>query len=105
MIDPRIMSPGSIMPSYPWMLDEKVDTSVTAKKIRVMQTLGVPYPEGYDKQANADLIAQGNKIKASLKKDKLEASNTSEIVALIAYLQRVGTDIKAQPKSETASLK
>jgi cytochrome c oxidase cbb3-type subunit I/II len=105
MLDPRIMSPGSIMPSYPWMLDEKVDTAVTGKKIRVMQTLGVPYPEGYDKQANADLIAQGNKIKASLKKDKLDASNTSEIVALIAYLQRVGTDIKAQPKSETAALK
>jgi cytochrome c oxidase cbb3-type subunit I/II len=105
MLDPRIMSPGSIMPSYPWMLDEKVDTAVTGKKIRVMQTLGVPYPAGYDKQANADLIAQGDKIKASLKKDKLNASNTSEIVALIAYLQRVGTDIKAQPKSETAALK
>jgi cytochrome c oxidase cbb3-type subunit I/II len=105
MLDPRIMSPGSIMPSYPWMLDEKVDTAVTGKKIRVMQTLGVPYPAGYDKQANADLIAQGDKIKASLKKDKLDASNTSEIVALIAYLQRVGTDIKAQPKSETAALK
>jgi cytochrome c oxidase cbb3-type subunit I/II len=102
MLDPRIMSPGSIMPSYPWLLDDKVDTSITGAKIRAMQTLGVPYPAGYHKAANADLIAQGNKIKASLKKDKLQASNTSEIVALIAYLQRVGTDIKAEPKQQTA---
>jgi cytochrome c oxidase cbb3-type subunit I/II len=105
MLDPRIMSPGSIMPSYGWLLNDKVDTASTGAKIRAMQTLGVPYPSGYDKKANADLVTQGNKIKASLKKDKLEASSTSEIVAMIAYLQRVGTDIKAQPKEETASLK
>jgi cytochrome c oxidase cbb3-type subunit I/II len=105
MLDPRIMSPGSIMPAYPWLLDDKIDTATTAAKIRAMQTLGVPYPLGYDKQANTDLVEQGNKIKESLKKDKLQASSTSEIVALIAYVQRVGTDIKAQPKTETASLK
>ena len=99
MIDPRIMSPGSIMPSYPWLLDEKVDTSITGAKIRAMQTLGVPYPKGYDKTANIDLINQGNKIKASLKKDKLDASNTSELVALIAYMQRMGTDIKLEPRA------
>jgi cytochrome c oxidase cbb3-type subunit I/II len=105
MLDPRIMSPGSIMPAYPWLLDDKIDTATTGAKIRAMQTLGVPYPLGYDKQANTDLVEQGNKIKESLKKDKLQASSTSEIVALIAYVQRVGTDIKAQPKTETASLK
>jgi cytochrome c oxidase cbb3-type subunit I/II len=102
MYDPRIMSPGSIMPAYTWLVDDQVDTTVTGAKIRAMQTLGVPYPQGYDQQANADLVAQGNKIKANLKKDKLEASNTSEIVALIAYLQRIGTDIKAQPKEQIA---
>jgi len=105
MIDPRIMSPGSIMPDYPFLADAKVDTSITGAKIRAMQTLGVPYPAGYDKRANADLVAQGQKIKANLKKDKLDASATSEIVALIAYLQRVGTDIKAEPKEQTASIR
>ena len=100
MLDPRIMSPGSIMPSYSWMLDNKVDTSLTAVKIRAMQTLGVPYPEGYDKKANADLVKQGNKIKASLKKDKIKVSNIDEIVAMIAYLQRMGTDIKANKTAE-----
>ncbi len=95
MLDPQIMSPGSIMPSYSWLFDNTLDTASTPVKIRAMMKLGVPYPEGYDKTANADLISQANKIKANLKKDKLEAQNTSEIIALIAYLQRVGTDIKA----------
>jgi cytochrome c oxidase cbb3-type subunit I/II len=98
MLDPRIMSPGSIMPSYPWLMDNKLDTGSTAAKIRAMQTLGVPYARGYDQQANTDLMVQANKIKADLKKDKLDAPATSEIVALIAYLQRVGTDIKAESK-------
>jgi cytochrome c oxidase cbb3-type subunit I/II len=105
MLDPQTMSPGSIMPTYTWLLDDKLDTTTTAAKIRAMQTLGVPYPAGYDRQANADLVKQGNIIKASLKKDKIETGNTSEIVAMIAYLQRVGTDIKAEPKQRIATNK
>ncbi len=98
MMDPRIMSPGSIMPNYPWLLDDKIDTSLTAAKIRAMTTLGVPYPAGYDKIANADLEKQAQGIKANLKKDKIETSSNAEIIALIAYLQRVGTDIKGDQK-------
>jgi cytochrome c oxidase cbb3-type subunit I/II len=64
-----------------------------------MQTLGVPYPEGYDKIANADLFKQADKIVASLAKDKIEVKNDKEIIALIAYLQRVGTDIKLEQKT------
>lgn len=94
MLDPGSMSPGSIMPSYPWLFADKIDTTMTPKKIRAMQTLGVPYPEGFDKLANTDLLDQGKKIKASLKKDKLDVNERAEIVALIAYLQRMGTDIK-----------
>ena len=89
MSDPRSMSPGSIMPSYSWLLDNKLDTAITPAKIRAMQTLGVPYPEGYDKKANEDLVAQENLIKANLKKDKIETPANAEIVALIAYLQRM----------------
>ncbi len=102
MLEPQSMSPGSIMPSYPWLMDDKVDTTVIPKKIRAMQTLGVPYAEGYDLVANKDYMQQANGIKANLKKDKLEVSSTSEIVAMIAYLQRVGTDIKAEPKQQIA---
>ena len=100
MLDPRIMSPGSIMPNYPWLFDDNIDTATTPAKIRAMIKLGVPYPAGYDEVANKDLIKQADAIQERLKKDKLGAKNTSEIIALIAYLQRVGTDIKGATASE-----
>lgn len=99
MMDPRVMSPGSIMPPYSWLLDDKIDTGSTAAKIRVMQKLGVPYPAGYDQVANRDLDAQAKAIQANLKKDKISSSSHAEIIALIAYLQRVGTDIKGDNKN------
>ncbi|MBL7884207.1 MAG: cytochrome-c oxidase, cbb3-type subunit I [Bacteroidia bacterium] len=95
MLDPTTISPGSIMPVYTWLIDDALDTSNTAAKIRAMQTLGVPYPEGYDKIANKELIEQANAITESLKKDGIETLNDREIIALIAYLQRIGKDIKA----------
>ncbi|MBL7756045.1 MAG: cytochrome-c oxidase, cbb3-type subunit I [Chitinophagaceae bacterium] len=98
MYDPRSMSPGSIMPAYPWLLDRKIDTASTGAKIRAMQTLGVPYPEGYDKLANRDLMQQADAIANNLQKDKIETMSNVEIIALIAYLQRIGTDIKLAPK-------
>ncbi|MGC4038572.1 MAG: cytochrome-c oxidase, cbb3-type subunit I [Chitinophagaceae bacterium] len=105
MYDPRSMSPGSIMPQYPWLLDNALDTGSTAAKIRAMQTLGVPYPQGYDKIANKDLLSQEDSIAANLKKDKIETPSNAEIIALIAYLQRVGRDIKAEPKQTLAENK
>lgn len=69
-----------------------------------MQTLGVPYPKGYDKIANDDLQKQALKIQASLKRDGINCSEKKEIIALIAYLQRLGTDIKAEPKTEEAGI-
>ena len=94
MLEPQSMSPGSIMPSYPWLFENKIDTAITPAKIRAMQTLGVPYATGFDQTANTNLMAQANKIQAGLKVEKLEVASDAEIVALIAYLQRVGTDIK-----------
>jgi cytochrome c oxidase cbb3-type subunit I/II len=104
MLEPQSMSPGSIMPSYNWLLDDKLDTASTPAKIRAMQTLGVPYPAGYDQQANADLIKQAQAIQQRLKGDKINTAADKEIIALIAYLQRMGTDIKAESKPVTASL-
>jgi cytochrome c oxidase cbb3-type subunit I/II len=63
-----------------------------------MQKMGVPYPAGYDQAANKDLLAQANGIRLSLKMDKIETPKDAEIVALIAYLQRLGKDIKATAK-------
>ena len=102
MLDPKLMSPGSIMPPYPWLLDNKIDTASTPAKIRAMQKLGVPYPEGYDKVANQELMAQANAIRINLKMDKIETPKDAEIIALIAYLQRLGKDIKAAPANQVA---
>lgn len=98
MLEPQSMSPGSIMPSYPWLLDDAIDTATTAARIRAMQTLGVPYEKGYDQIANKELMAQAAKISKNLKADKIETAPNKEIIAMIAYLQRIGVDIKgSQP--------
>ena len=61
-----------------------------------MQTLGVPYPEGYDEIANSDLQRQAGQIVETLKSTGIpDAEWDTEIIALIAYLQRMGIDIKA----------
>jgi cytochrome c oxidase cbb3-type subunit I/II len=105
MYDPRSMSPGSIMPQYVWLLDNDLDTASTGAKIRAMTILGVPYPDGYDKIANKDLIIQEETIQNNLKKDKIETPGNKEIIALIAYLQRIGIDIKAQPRTQQTAMK
>ena len=97
MIDPTLMSPGSLMPRYPWLAKDDVDPEVTPKKIRAMQTLGVPYPEGYDTLAVADMQAQARAVVERLAEAGITIDPNTKLVALIAYLQRLGTDIKAQP--------
>lgn len=94
MIEPERMSPGSIMPVYKWLAVTEIDTSTTAAKIKAMRTLGVPYEEGYEHVANRDVVEQQNEIVESLANDEIQANPNSEMVALIAYLQRLGTDIK-----------
>ena len=100
MMDPRETEPLSIMPAYPWLFKNDLDNSSLPAKIRVLQMLGTPYPEGYDQQALGDLEAQALKYAKSIA-TKVEGVNVDdlkkkEIVALIAYLQRLGTDIKAK---------
>ncbi|MFD0940234.1 cytochrome-c oxidase, cbb3-type subunit I [Pedobacter boryungensis] len=95
LLDPSSMSPGSIMPSYQWLISQKLDTTTTAAKIKAMQVLGVPYELGYDQKANADLSIQADSIATNLKKDNIKVASNKEIIAIIAYLQRLGTDIKA----------
>ena len=94
MLDPTSMSPGSIMPPYPWLFEQDWDQEIIPRKIRAMQTLGVPYEEGFDNEAIADAQAQAKTIAEGLKADNIEVASEKEIVALIAYLQRLGTDIK-----------
>jgi len=96
MMEPSLMSPGSIMPSYPWLLEQTLNTSNTADKIKAMRSLGVPYENGYEEvDAIRDLERQQQKIADNLAKDNIKTDKSKEIIALIAYLQRLGTDIKA----------
>ena len=94
LMDPTSMSPGSIMPAYDWLGEQTLDTTTTVAKINAMRTLGVPYAPLYEQQANSDLKNQAEGIVASLAKDNIKVSSDKEIIAIIAYLQRLGTDIK-----------
>lgn len=96
MYDPQSISPGSIMPRFSWLLEDKYDASSIASKIRVMMTLNVPYPKNYDKYAKNDVMTQAREITADLATAGITTSADKKIIALIAYLQRLGTDIKGK---------
>ncbi len=95
MLNPQRLNEQSIMPSYKWLITHDLDISNTARKIRVMQQLGVPYPAGFDAMANDDLMKQASSIAADLKSQGIEVEPTKEIIAMIAYLQRLGKDVHA----------
>jgi cytochrome c oxidase cbb3-type subunit I/II len=105
MLDPQSMSPGSIMPAYQWLLTDNLDTAKTSKMIWAMKKLGVPYPDNYEQHANLDLENQADSIRKVLGNDQIKTSKNKEIIALIAYLQRLGKDIKAAPKEESTARK
>jgi cytochrome c oxidase cbb3-type subunit I/II len=98
MQDPISMSPGSIMPRYPWLLEDPLDVSTTPTKISALRTIGVPYPQGYEEQAVTDLTLQAENIAKDLQAQGVPSEPDKEIIALIAYLQRLGTDIKGAQK-------
>jgi len=102
LMDPQKMNSQSTMPRYPWLAKKDVNLSQTAAKIRVMQYLGAPYPEGYDQIANEDVKKQAKAIADGLKASGIDVAPEREVIALIAYLQRLGTDIM---ESQTAEIK
>ncbi|WP_337865803.1 cytochrome-c oxidase, cbb3-type subunit I [Ignavibacterium sp.] len=99
MENPSSMSPGSLMPPYPWLLENDLNTSTTAAKIKALRKIGVPYPEGYENIANDELVKQADAIALDLQKNGIPAEPQKEIIALIAYLQRLGTDIKVNKQT------
>lgn len=101
MFNPRSTSPQSIMPAYPWLLTDDIDVRHTKAKLRVMAALGVPYSAQQLANALVDLTVQADQIAGELKQQGAVADpnlKNKEIVALIAYLQRLGTDIKPKGK-------
>lgn len=120
MWDPQSTSPGSIMPGYKWLYDNKpMDYSMIEKKMEVMVTLGVPYTDEDIRNARKAIDEQAAEIEKNLHADpdfvksyeesKKNAATRGEefvpmkdreITALIAYLQRLGTDIKVKETSQ-----
>ncbi len=96
MDNPRSTSPGSIMPRYPWLLTQKLDTSSLPARLSALRKVGVPYAVGSEATALADAKGQAAKVAESLKTGLIKADPDTEIIALIAYLQRLGVDIKNQ---------
>ena len=110
MYEPTSTSSGSIMPRYPWLFTQGIDIRRTPKMIRAMQTFDIPYDAGYANRANADLEDQAKEISSELMQNEgiqqivelegIKSLEYSKIVALIAYLQRIGTDIKQMPEKD-----
>ena len=100
MLTPGDVSNGSIMPAYPWLYEQVINKNQTPEMINALRTIGVPYADGYENLANADLEKQANVIAEGLKMEGYEVASDAEIVALIAYLQRLGKDIKSEKTGE-----
>ncbi len=78
LLDPRSLVPESVMPRYPWLAENIIDTSVTEKKLRALSVVGVPYTE-------ADFAGAANAVQGK-----------TEMDAMIAYLQVLGTMVNFQ---------
>ncbi len=104
--DPAQITPGSIMPAYPWFEKKELDFKSIPLRVKAMVFLGVPYTQ--DEQDNAEELARAQ---AKLIAGEIVEQNgppgleDKEVVALIAYLQRLGTDIykTPEPEAETES--
>lgn len=119
MYDPQSTSTGSIMPRYQWLIRNKHDLSDTEAKMKAMVSLGVPYTESDIENARENMKTQAEGIANNIL--EIPDINTSfeeekkfygtqfiplqerEIIALIAYLQRLGTDIKVKDIKEQLS--
>jgi cytochrome c oxidase cbb3-type subunit I/II len=96
MMEPQTISPGTIMPAYPWLFTDNTKYNELEGKIITMRKLGVPYPEGMEQIAEKEARAQAEEIAKDLPENKtMPVDANKEIIALIAYLQRLGKDIKA----------
>ena len=98
LLDPRSITAGSNMPSYAWLADGHVDLARTADKLHAMKTIGVPYTDADVQGGAKDAESQGAEIAADLASNGATAASDSEMVALIAFLQRLGAKPEA-PKN------
>ena len=99
MLDPRSTSPGSIMPAYPWLITDDVDTSLLPAKLEALAKLGVPYEKSLIANPETSYMEQASAIVAKLAQDGVSTDEKKEIVAMIAYLQKLGTERGSDERS------
>jgi cytochrome c oxidase cbb3-type subunit I/II len=92
MRDPKTTSPGSIMPPYPWLLARRIDYRDAYRSVNAMMKLGVPYHGVTPETVEGSMRGQAQGIVRSLAAMNIQTEGDREIVALIAYLQRLGQD-------------
>jgi cytochrome c oxidase cbb3-type subunit I/II len=90
MRDPRQISPGSTMPAYEWLLTDKAQWEVVPARIGVQKRLGVPYPEWREAEILEDIRKEADAVAVDLAAAGAPVAADRDIVALIAYLQRLG---------------
>jgi cytochrome c oxidase cbb3-type subunit I/II len=90
MMDPRTVSPKSVMPAYPWLYKDSINFEILEKEMRLMKQLGVPYSRTQIINAKSDALLQAKAIGAELALS--EKDSKKEIIALIAYLQKLKLD-------------
>ena len=88
------------MPPYPWLHEATIDVGDVQSSVRALKRAGVPYIDADVEGVAASLSAQGQEIVASLAATNLQTTADAEIVALIAYLQRLGREGKAYLSSQ-----
>jgi cytochrome c oxidase cbb3-type subunit I/II len=94
MRDPRSTSPGSVMPTYPWLNEKSIDPADVRASVVALKRVGTPYTDEQVAAVPDSLAAQGTRIAQSLATTGIQTEPNREIVALIAYLQRLGQDGK-----------
>ncbi|MEO8029232.1 MAG: cytochrome-c oxidase, cbb3-type subunit II [Gemmatimonadota bacterium] len=95
MRNPRSTSPGSIMPTYGWLLTQQYDPADIQASMRALSRVGVPYSTEDIAAAPAAMQTQALGIVGRLADQKITAQPDREIIAVIAYLQRLGKDGRA----------
>jgi len=105
MQNPRDVTPGSIMPNYPWLYTDKTNVEILPRKIDVMRKLGVPYPPLSEEVIQASVDSQEKGIVEDLANFGAMIQPDREIVAVIAYLQKLGKSEKVLPKGAPAEPK
>lgn len=95
--DPRSVEPRSNMPSFAFLTQRELDTSLTSRKLSVLRRLGHPYSDAEVENAAADALEQAAAIAAGLRAGGVQLDETearSEAIALIAYLQSLGRALR-----------